>query len=102
MIKTNGNGKGRSVKAFEGEELEFPVTYNLKAVMPGTEFDDDNKQKLVSVFNKNDIKYNYLDKKISSKGTYASFTYRVTLISRVQMDKMYADLKKIKEIKFAL
>ena len=87
---------------FNGKEIEFPVTYQLKAVMIGTENDDDNKQKLVTIFLKRNIEYRYLNKKVSSKGSYVSLSYQVTLTSREQMNMLYADLKKIKELKFAV
>lgn len=87
---------------FEGREIEFPVTFHLKAVMKGTNNDDENKQKLVGVFVKHGIEYQYSDKKVSSKGSYVSFTYQVTLTNHEQMKLLYDDLKKIKELKFAV
>lgn len=100
--KLNGNGNMKTMADFDGSEIEFPVSFHLKAVMTGTKNDDNNKQKLVTVFTKHNIDYRYHDKKVSSKGSYISFTYQVTLTSRKQMIQLYADLKKIKEIKFAV
>lgn len=100
--KLNGNGKVKSGAELEGKEIEFPVTFHFKAVMIGTENEDDNKQRLVKVFNNNKVDYKFLDKKVSSKGSYISFTYEIVLTDRQQMDKMYAELKQIKELKFAL
>ena len=108
--KFNGNGKGKSLNLTgpsspideQEQKIEFPVTYHLKAVMTGTRFDDENKQDIVDVLTGLDIVYSYLDKKVSSKGTYTSFTYRVTLISKDQMYKMYEKLKTIENLKFAL
>lgn len=101
-MNQNGDGSSGIKNSIEGQEIEFPVTFNLKAVMLGTENDDDNKQKLVNVFKKLKIDYKYLDKKVSSKGAYASFTYNVTVINKMQMNALYADLKLIKELKFAV
>jgi putative lipoic acid-binding regulatory protein len=108
--KFNGNGKGKSLNLSgpsspidqQEQQIEFPVTYQLKAVMTGTRYDDENKQDIVDVLSKLDIVHAYLDKKVSSKGTYTSFTYEVTLISKDQMYKMYAQLRTIKNLKFAL
>ncbi len=111
MKKTNGNnGKSNPLKQqgpsqpvdLHQQDLKFPVTFNLKAVMTGTRFDDDNKQDIVLVFNKLNIPYTYLDKKVSSKGTYTSFTYKVTLTGRNVMYKMYEQLRAIENLKFAL
>lgn len=101
-ITNNGGGNIKSHPDIEGKKIEFPVTFQLKAVMIGTENDDDNKMKLISVFKNLKIVYLYLDKKVSSKGTYVSYTFTVTLKSQLEMDKMYAELKKIKELKFAV
>ena len=97
----NGNGNIKSTADIQEQQIDFPVTFKLKAVMVGTE-DDENKQKLTDVFSSNKVDYKFLDKKNSSKGSYASFTYEVTLNNRDQMNKLYEDLKKIKELKFAV
>jgi putative lipoic acid-binding regulatory protein len=108
--KYNGNGKSSTEKLsgpsnpidLKEQKIEYPITYNLKAVMDGARFDDDNKNDLVTVFKDLEIVYAYLDKKLSSKGTYVSFTYQVTLISKDQLYKMYDGLRAIESLKFAL
>ena len=108
--KYNGNGEASDKKLqgpskpvdLKGKEVEYPVTYNMKAVMDGSRFDDDNKEDIVNVFKNLDIVYSFLDKKLSSNGTYVSFTYKVTITSKDQMYKMYAELRAIKSLKFAL
>lgn len=98
----NGNGNIKSTADLQEQKIDFPVTFKLKAVMVGSESDEDNKQKLTNVFTSNIVDYKFLDKKVSSKGSYASFSFEVTLNSREQMNKLYEDLKKIKELKFAV
>jgi len=100
--KLNGNGHFKTMADFEGKEIDFPVTFHLKAVLTGTKNDDENKQSLVDVFVRHNINYRYHDKKVSSKGSYVSFTYEVTLVNHEQMKLLYADLRKIKELKFAV
>ena len=101
-MNSNGKEQNSQVNPFEGEEIKFPVTFQLKAVMVGTGKDDTHKSELEGVFTKQKVAFEYLDKKESSKGAYTSFTYQVTLDNRIQMDALYADLKKIKELKFAV
>ena len=108
--KYNGNGKEKKLNLTgpsqpideQAQNIEYPVTFNLKAVMTGPRNDDDNKQDIVDVLKGLEIAYAYVDKKISTKGTYTSFSYQVTLISREQMYEMYAELRKIENMKFAL
>ena len=95
----NGNGGTKKPADFKDKQIEFPVTYRLKAVMIGTENDDENKLKLTQVFSNLDIPYKYHDKRVSSGGAYVSFTY---IVNKEQMDQLYADLKEIKELKFAV
>lgn len=102
MKNNNGNSHKKEAFNIDGKEVEFPVSYQLKAVMTGTENDDDNKEKLVAIFDKLEIPYQYHDKKVSSKGSYTSYTYKVTVNSRQQMDALYAELKNVKELKFAV
>lgn len=84
------------------QKLQFPVTYRLKAVMATTPGDVENKQQLIDVFNKLDVRYSYQGRNKSSKGTYVSFTYEVTLNDRQTMNQLYALLKEIENLKFAL
>jgi putative lipoic acid-binding regulatory protein len=101
-MNTNGNGQQNNrPDIFEGKEIEFPVTFQLKAVMIGTT-DKENKQKLEKVFEENKVNYAFTEKKESSKGAYTSYTYEVTLNDKAQMDSMYTGLKEIEELKFAI
>lgn len=100
--KLNGKGKSTSLADIEGKEIEFPVTFRLKAVMEGSGMEKVHMDKLESVLTNNDISFSYQSKKASSKGTYTSYTYEVTIESKVQLQNMYEGLRKIKELKFAV
>lgn len=100
MNKKRLNGNGKASNHFDGKEIEFPVTYQLKAVMTGD--NNKNKQELIDVFNHLEIDYKYLNKKTSSKGSYTSYSFRVTLKTRELMHQLYNKLKKIKALKFAV
>ena len=39
---------------------------------------------------------------MSSKGSYISYTYRVTLIGKGQLEKTYGALKNVEGLKFAV
>jgi putative lipoic acid-binding regulatory protein len=84
------------------QELQFPVTYQLKVVMTASLSDAENKQQLITVFNRLNIEYVYQSQNKSSKGVYVSFTYEVTLNDRQAMNRLYALLKEIENLKFAL
>ena len=98
----NGSGKSNPSTPFGNKEVIFPVTFMFKAVMDATLSDENNKASLVRVFEKSDIVNLFQHQKLSSKGNYISFTYKVTLVSKQQMYNMYNQLKEIQGLKFAL
>ncbi|PLX14171.1 MAG: hypothetical protein C0598_01980 [Marinilabiliales bacterium] len=100
--KIKSNGIGKQAKDFNKEQVNYPITFNFKAMMDAHIDDDENKQSLAEAFNKFDIKHSYTDKKISSKGTYVSFTYKITIVSKQIMNEFYAHLKTVNGLKFAL
>jgi len=105
MTKKNTDNKGnaKSVeKVIQNAEIEYPVTYELKAVMNTSVSDDENKEKLSALLIEHGIVNKYIGNKKSSKGTYVSYNYEVTLNSKVQMENLYASLKELPGLKFAL
>lgn len=98
---TNGNLDNLN-KSIEGVKIEYPVTFELKVVFDTSYSDEENKERLTEVFNKVDIEYSYIGNKKSSKGTYVSYNYKVTLQSKPQLEMLYSDLKDVQGLKFAL
>lgn len=84
------------------QELNFPVTFRLKVVLTTSLKDTENKEQLINIFNTLNIRYLYRSKIRSSKGSYVSFTYEVTLNDRRSMNRLYALLKEIENLRFAL
>ncbi|NQU33283.1 MAG: DUF493 domain-containing protein [Bacteroidetes bacterium] len=97
----NGNSTN-SNPPLENVQIEFPVTFQLKAVMDTSSSDDENKKKLIDVFNNLKVKNKFINTKQSSKGTYTSYNYKVTLISKAQLGTLYENLKSVPGLKFAI
>jgi putative lipoic acid-binding regulatory protein len=100
--KGSGNKKSQLPPSMQGKTLRFPVNFPLKAMMDATIEDDVNKARLVDVFHQLDIKYLYSDKKISSKGKYVSFTYKIRVMNKAQFEKLYTMLRGVEGLKYAL
>jgi putative lipoic acid-binding regulatory protein len=83
-------------------KIEFPVTFDLKAVIVASISNEENKKNLVGVFDILNVKNSYISNKKSSKGTYVSYNYKVTLKDKIQLEKLYSDLKNVPGLKFAL
>ena len=98
---TNGGAKDLN-KELEGVEIEFPVDFQLKVVIDSSHNDDENTKNIVLVLANLNIPEKYNGSRQSSKGTYTSYHYNITLESKTQMEKMYDELKKIPGFKFAL
>jgi len=86
----------------QNAKVEFPVTFDLKAVINTTISEKENMTNLVAVFDALKVNNSYIGNKKSSKGTYVSYNYKVTLISKSQLEKLYDDLKSVPGLKFAL
>ncbi len=88
--------------AFKGKEIEFPVSFILKAVMNAGSSDKVNKDNIEKVLNNLKISNSFTDSKQSSKGTYTSYHYKVNIESKQQLETMYESLKNVEGLKFAL
>lgn len=102
MEKIKSNGGLKNPSDLDDKQIEFPVTFNLKAVMGGTATDEEHKKRIIAVFDQFKVKNSFQNKKESSKGTYVSYTFEVVLESKVQMEAVYAALKNVDGLKFAL
>lgn len=102
MVENNQNGSAKDADPFKDKKIEFPVTFELKAVMVEDGDHARNKEKLEAEFNKQQLVHQFVAEKVSSKGSYISYTYSITLDSKEQMEKLYEDLKGVEGLKFAL
>jgi len=102
MVKKSSNGNGKNPDIFHGQEVIYPVSFEMKSVMVFSNNDSDNKEKLEQVFIDQKVDFRYVSKKASGKGAYMSYTYHITLTSKKQLDSVYRALKTVKGLKFAL
>jgi len=101
--KISDNSKVQSAdQAMKNAKIEFPVTFDLKAVLNASNPDDVNMGNLSLVFSKLKVSNTYLGNKKSSKGTYVSYNYKVTLENKPQLETLYSDLRNVPGLKFAL
>ena len=101
--KSSDNGNIASAdNPIQNAEIEFPVTFELKAVIDASHSDDDNKKKLTDVFKKMEVSNSYIGNKKSNKGTYISYNFKVTFQNKKQMERLYTELKSVPGLKFAI
>ena len=99
---TTPNGKPISNGQVPQGEIIFPVNYELKAVFDNQFNDSDNKKQLETLFEQLKIKNVFKGNKVSSKGTYISYSYQVTIANKPLLEKLYLHLKQIPGLKTAL
>ena len=102
MLQKNGNGENKGADIFHGKKVKYPVSFEMKSVMDFNDNDARNKARLEKIFSDQQIPYRFVSQKVSSKGSYMSYTYHVTIVSKGQMEKMYLALKSVEGLKFAL
>lgn len=102
MSGKNGNGDSKGVDIFHGKKVKYPVSFEMKSVMVFSDNDARNKASLEKIFTDQQITYRFVSQKVSSKGSYMSYTYHVTIVSKEQMEEMYLAMQKVEGLKFAL
>jgi putative lipoic acid-binding regulatory protein len=102
MLRKNGNGDSKGADIFHGKKVKYPVSFEMKSVMDFNDNDARNKANLEKVFMDQQVVFRFVSQKVSSKGSYMSYTYHVTIVSKGQMEKMYLALKSVEGLKFAL
>lgn len=101
-LKDSPNGHPKKNGNEIQEELQYPVTFELKAVFDARFDDTENKKHLEGLFSKQMIPFDFLGKKTSSKGTYTSYSYQVTISDKALMESLYDGLKQVPGLKTAL
>jgi len=95
-MKNHTNGSGSQ------EVINYPVQFDLKIFMTTPLNHNDNITLLEPVLTNLNIPFSNWRHKISDKGVYISYTVHVTVISQIILNQLYANLKDVQGVKFAL
>lgn len=87
---------------FNGEKVEYPVSFNLKVFMDATISDKENKNALAKRLYELEIPFSHWEKRLSNKGKYVCFTVSVTVNNEGKFKDLYTELRKIPGIKLAI
>lgn len=97
-----GNGHAHVPGPWDSKKLKFPVKYHLKAVLEVSLGEEKDRKNLEVVFESLGVPFSFKNQRPSTRGNYISYTYQVTLQSKVQLEKLYEKLKSVTGLKFAL
>lgn len=101
-MSKNSEGDQDKENIFENEELQFPVSYDLKVFMDATIPDDKNKNEVASRLYHLEIPFSHWAKRLSSKGKYVCFTVSVTVNDDDTFKKLYRELRSIPGLRLAI
>ncbi len=101
--KTNQNGSHSTVNQVnKPEEIEFPVTFELKVVVETMVSIAETQHQLDELLLRLAVANEYLGVRESGKGKFASHTIRVLLLNKEHLNELYSELKILPGIKFAV
>ena len=102
MEKPGGNGEDKTCNLFNRESVNYPVKFDLKAIIEATIEKEKSIKNIEKVLKKYNLPYENWRTRPSSGGKYLSYTVSIEIQSKQELDEVYADLKKIPGLKFAL
>ncbi|MCP4179015.1 MAG: DUF493 domain-containing protein [bacterium] len=84
------------------EILDFPQEFTLKIIVENVLTDNENKSNIKTVLESENINGTDWSSKLSKEGKYLSYRVRVNISDKDQMDSLYAKIKSIPYIKYAI
>jgi putative lipoic acid-binding regulatory protein len=84
------------------EEVDFPVSFDLKVFLDGTVPDDENKTEVAKRLYELEIPFSHWEKRLSKKGNYVCFTVSVTVDDDDTFQSLYEELESIPGLKLAI
>jgi putative lipoic acid-binding regulatory protein len=86
----------------KSEQLSFPVTFELKIIMDATIADKVNLNNIEELLKGLEIPHQRLRSRLSNRGRYMSYTYRVTIVTHALLKDLYKKLKALPGLKTAI
>ena len=102
MENPGGNGGGKACNLFGRESVNYPVKFDLKAIIEASIDKETSIGNIEKVFIKFSIPHENWRTKPSSGGKYVSYTVSIKIRSQKELEDVYTELKKIPGLKFAL
>ncbi|MFA8450769.1 MAG: DUF493 family protein [Bacteroidales bacterium] len=98
MQKSNNN----SCATFGDKKIKFPTSYIIKLIVDSKTPENISRSEFEKIATKLKVPYGGWTKKESSKGTYTSYSSKITLRDEKTMKQLYADLKSMTNLKLAI
>ena len=102
MVNPGGNGDGRVCNTFNRQSVNYPVKFDLKAIIESSIEKEESMKNIEKVLKKIKIPFENWRTKSSSGGKYISYTVSVDINSQDMLEKLYAEIKQVPGFKFAI
>ena len=102
MEHKGGNGDGKVCNLFNWQSVNYPVKFDLKAIIEAAIEKEESIRNIEKVFKKFKVPYSDWRTKPSSGGKYLRYTVSVNIASQELLEKLYTELKTVPGLKFAL
>ncbi len=102
MESPGGNGGGKSCNLFNRQSVNYPVKFDLKVIIEASMNSEDSITDMEKLFNKHEVPFSNWRQKSSSAAKYISYAVNVDIASNQVLEKLYADLNKVRGVKFVL
>lgn len=102
MTDCGDNGGDKSCNLFGKETVKYPVKFDLKAIVDASIAPEETQKNLEKVLNQQKVPFSDWRTKSSSGGKYTSYTVSVDIENKEMLDTVYAEIKKVPGLKFAM
>jgi len=102
MENTGGNGDGKACNLFNKQSVNYPVKFDLKAIIEAAIEKEESIENIEKVFKKFKVPFENWRTRPSSGGKYISYTVSIDIQSQKELEDVYTELKKVPGLKFAL
>lgn len=84
------------------DKVKYPAKFMIKIILDNSQTDTKNIKVITDIFDNLNIRYLNFTSKTSSTGKYISYSASITVETEVLLYKLYEEISKIENLKFAI
>jgi putative lipoic acid-binding regulatory protein len=84
------------------QQLTYPQNFDIKLIISAEISIEDAKRNISQAFNEGQTVHSFVNVRSSGKGNYFSYCYNIDIESQAHLESVYAILKNVPGLKFAL
>jgi len=84
------------------QQLTYPKNFDIKLIISAEIPIEDAKRNISQAFNEGQTVHSFVNVRSSGKGNYFSYCYNIDIESQAHLESVYAILRNVPGLKFAL